>query len=162
MAIIKPSSAVPPNHQRWHADREARSERAHVVVACTSFFFFFFRTSWHRFACSVGALLTKFLHRRLRRKFVESALLVGHPHHTCKSTDASIAVAVLASLCLPPGGVILWPVHREQISFFSLFSQLQKKNLFFLCVVNQSMPATKFCFFFFLFSSPETQPTTHS
>ncbi len=62
----KSDGFLPPNHQRWHAKMEAQSEYVHPAYT-------FFLHAWRRFACSVGAYQTKFLHR----SSVGSSLRVG-------------------------------------------------------------------------------------
>ena len=46
----------------------------------------FFARFWRRFACSVGALLTKICVSELRRKLIKSALLVGRSRGCQKSS----------------------------------------------------------------------------
>ena len=52
--------------QKWRLSRNMYALRTRSLL------------TWRQLACSVGALATKFLRRRLGRKFTKSSLLVGH------------------------------------------------------------------------------------
>ena len=58
-----------PNHQRWHAKMEARSEYSHV--ACT------FLHVWRPILHAQSMLIDKISASELSRKFIKSALSVG-------------------------------------------------------------------------------------
>ena len=70
ICVIKfPPPPSSPNHQRWCAKMEAQMQRARIAYT--------FSHVWHPICMLTRRLATKFLRRRLSRKFIKGALLVG-------------------------------------------------------------------------------------